>query len=109
MNKELEEARRGGEVIPFQPALATAPTGTGEDWLRNLPDETRFTARTRNYKGPWLQAFGISAKYPLCILVAIFEKGSMDMVFVDSQKFSRDYELVEIIPEPTIKEKQEDG
>lgn len=104
MKKELEEARKGGEVIPFQQTpLATAPTPPGDDWLRRLPNETRFVAKPRNYKGAWLGAYGVAAKLPECILIAVFHEGTMAMHWVDSAIFSRDHIHVATIPEEQLK------
>lgn len=99
IKKELEEQRKGQEVIPFRmPELATAPTPPGDDWLRRLPHEARFVAKPRNYQGPWLTQFGIAAILPECIMVAIFSEGRLDMKWVDSRVFSRDHTLVTVIP-----------
>lgn len=102
MKKELRDARKGEEdnILPFdQPQLATATSPPGGDWLRTLPHESRFLARPRNYKGPWLNAYGIAGILPAAICLGIFNEGSMTLQWVDSKNFSRDNEFVTLLPE----------
>lgn len=108
MKEELRDARKGQDdnILPFeQPQLATAPSPPGGDWLRTLAHETRFLAKPRNYKGPWLSAYGIAGILPAAVCLAIFQEGSMTLQWVDSKNFSRDNEFVSILPEMKEAEK----
>jgi hypothetical protein len=101
-NASLKDQRKGEDdnVLPFeQPTLATAPSPPGGDWLRTLPHETRFIARPRNYKGPWLNAYGVAGIIPAAVCLAIFQDGNMTLQWVDSKNFSQQNEFVSILPE----------
>lgn len=103
IKKELRDQRKGEDdnVIPFeQPALATAPTPPGEDWLRQLPPEARFVAKPMNYKGPWLHHYGIGCVMPWGILLAYEEEPypGMRWRWVDSKVFSQQNQFVGLIP-----------
>ena len=102
MKKELRDFRKGKEnnVYSFpEPELATDGAPPGGDWLRTLPHETRFLAKPRNYKGPWLNAYGVAGIIPAAVCLALFQEGSMTLQWVDSKNFSQQNEFVSILPE----------
>ncbi len=112
--KDLKNARKGEEnnVIDFSTPLKVDPTPPELDWLRTLPHEARFIAKPVNYRGPWLNQFGIGMILPQAILLAMFDDGHLAWKWVDSRAFSRENVWVANIPvmkEPEQPAGVEDG
>jgi hypothetical protein len=87
------------EVPPLRFDLLQGGKGSGPvNWLRNLEEGTVFLARQRNDKGPLLIEFFLENKKPdkACLLRQYSGQG-VENFWVDSQRFSGIYELIEIL------------
>lgn len=73
---------------------------SGPDWLRDIPYGCRFVCHPKNTAGVWLDQFGIAFIHDKCILLAKTAGMGMELGWVDSRKFSEQYKLVTILPEP---------
>jgi hypothetical protein len=81
-----------GNVIP----LATANKFTPDNWLAKLPVGTQFTTRPRNSKHLYLDLFYVTMKNrKTTALWAPLEDD--DYVIVETQDFSKQMELVEVL------------
>lgn len=103
INKALKEKPVTLEIIQggkqVEPKLSTSgPSGT--DWLRELGYGTRFVCCPKHYGGCWLKQFGIAFIVEECILLAQGSGLAIQLDWVDSMKFSMEYKLIAILPEP---------
>lgn len=104
MKKLLKEARKAEDeenVLAFPvPKPQGKPPG-GPDWLRDLSYGARFVAKRKGTRGVFLEGFGIGHVEPGCILLATEDdyKPGISWKWVDSQNFSAQYELVQLLPE----------
>lgn len=105
MKKLLKEARKGEEenVLSFEPIpKPEMKPPDGPDWLRSLPNGTRFLARKKGAVSQvFLELFGIAQVTPKAILLFSEVEYGPAMVpkYVDSAEFSRRYIHVETLPE----------
>jgi hypothetical protein len=80
----------------------TKPDGTlppSKDWLRTLPFETRFVCKHKADQGSLLDCYGIVAILPEAVLLYDFgERIQNPMKWHISEKFSRNRELIAILP-----------
>lgn len=85
-----------------QPVAKPMMRPPGEDWLRKLPNETRFVCHHKADKGSFLDMYGIAAILPEVVLLYDFSPpmGVSPFRYVLSDRFSRDRVLVSILPTP---------
>lgn len=96
---KLEVIQGGLEEEDF-PITKPAQTPPGEDWLRKLPNHTRFLCQHKTNKGSLLDNFGVAAILPEAVMVYDFQTAMGNpFKFVLSEIFSRDNRLVAILPE----------
>lgn len=112
--KKLQEQRKGEDdnVIAFeQPALATAPKPPGKDWLRDLPFGCRFICRLASQPNAVTLAwYGLGQIEEAAILLGTdheFNPGHLKFTWVDSSNFSKQYHLVQVLPDLKILEQEE--
>jgi hypothetical protein len=91
------EVIEGGKQI--EPKLSMSGP-KGPDWLRELGYGVRFVCQPKHSGSCWLKQFGIAFVVPECILLAQGSGIAIQLDWVDSMKFSMEYKLVAILPEP---------
>ncbi len=103
MKKLLKEARKAEDednIIEFPQVKPNGQPPSGNDWLRGLPNHSRFVCRRKATKGPYLDGFGIGAVLPECILLGGEDdyKPGIKWNWVDSAEFSKQYQLIALLP-----------
>lgn len=99
MNTQNQVEEYPDNVVPMV-RPAPKPPGTGVDWLRSIPKETRFLARRKMNKGPLLDSYGVAYREGNAVLLASESPNGPGYVFiwVDSPLFSAQNELYLILP-----------
>lgn len=91
------------EDFPITKANPAPPSG--KDWLRTLDNHTRFVCKNKRGPVTWLDLYGIAAILDECILLYDFQVAmGSPFRWVISDAFSRDRELVRVLPEPSQEE-----
>lgn len=99
------ELIQGGLVEDEEiPITKTAPAPpSGKDWLRTLPNHTRFVCKMKRGAITWLDLYGIAAILDECILLYDFQVAmGSPFRWTLSENFSRDRDLVRVIPEQEV-------
>lgn len=98
MNKEQEER---DNVIPFErPKLATAGSGIpyGPNWLKQLVEGTVFLVKSKSRQDQYiLIKFKVFEIYEHCYRLHTEENDKEHYLFVDTNRFSNAFDLVEIL------------
>jgi hypothetical protein len=93
------------EEVDFPITKADPKPPGGGDWLRSLPNHTRFVSRHKTNQGSRLDTWGIAAILPQCIMLYDFNNPMGPPVsWHTSEEFSRDNRFVAILPDPPKEE-----
>lgn len=109
--KKIQEAEdEANNVIPFAPPVpktASKPP-SGPDWLKELPFGARFLCKQKGNNSGHLSWYGIASPPELtkstCLASENPNGPGMQFHWVDSAIFSKQYEYVELLPEPSHEE-----
>jgi len=91
------------------PITKSAPNGGDRDWLRELPEKTRFLSKYKLLKGSFLENYGVLSFSEKAALLYNFlpRMGDLTHIWVDTQQFSKDNLLIEILNPPLEEETNE--
>lgn len=80
----------------------------GDDWLRRLSFEDRFLCKPRFSKTCFFDNYGVAQVEDSAYLLYNFQAhaGMSPFLWVDTKKFSRDYEFVTLLPIATEEERR---
>lgn len=95
------EVIQGGKDLEFPITKAAPAPPKGEDWLRSLPNHTRFCCIHRSDQGSFLDTYGITAILDEVVLLYDFgEVMRSPLKCVISDRFSKDRRLIAVLPDP---------
>ena len=95
------EVIEGGKDPEFPITKADPKPPNTEDWLRTLPEHTRFVSQHKTNQGSRLDTYGIAAILDIAVLLYDFNNPmGPPMFYVLSERFSKDNRFVGILPEP---------
>lgn len=107
--KTQQEMAESAEIIPFEIAAKTAPSGTKTgDWLRTLPADAFFLSKAKAgspSQSAFFDRWGIAAIIPEAVMLAAPHRNNslaFEFFWVDSQKFSEQNRFVALLPKPPI-------
>lgn len=104
-SKAAFEVIEGGKDVDFPITKAAQQPPSGEDWLRNLPNHTRFVSKHKTNQGSRLDTYGIAAILDFAILLYDFNNPmGPPMFYVLSDEFSKMNRLIGILPNPPKEE-----
>lgn len=94
------EVIQGGKDPDFPITKTAEGPPKSPDWLRMLPFETRFLCKRKNTKNYLFDNYGVAQVTDHACLLYNFQQnaGYSPFLWVDTNEFSRNYELIEILP-----------
>ena len=97
--REQEEDKEENKVTPFR-LIQGGKEPPSENWLMGLTKDTVFLAREKHSKGIDFNMYCVTFKFKVGVLLTwTLVDDKQVHVYVDSLRFSRNFDLVEIIEE----------
>lgn len=110
---EIKDNRQSADILPFvRKAIEDGSSGS-DNWLSNLEPTTVFLTRPKRgmggsmFMGPELVQFHVVYHSEKATVLLNNESGRQQFQTVDTQRFSNQYDLFEVLQYPITEEEKE--